>query len=41
MKHEEIATMLQISASTVRSQYSRGLALLRTQLDERKVRTYH
>lgn len=41
MKHEEIATMLQISPSTVRSQYSRGIALLRTQLNERKVGTYH
>lgn len=41
MKHEEIATMLQVSASTVRSQYSRGIALLRTQLHERKVGTYH
>lgn len=41
MKHEEIAAMLNISASTVRSQYSRGLSLLRTQLNERQIGTYH
>jgi RNA polymerase sigma factor (sigma-70 family) len=41
MKHEEIALLLNISASTVRSQYSRGLSLLRSQLNEKQVGTYH
>jgi RNA polymerase sigma factor (sigma-70 family) len=36
MKHEEIAEALQVATSTVRSQYSRGLALLRKQMELKK-----
>jgi RNA polymerase sigma factor (sigma-70 family) len=36
MKHEEIAEALQVATSTVRSQYSRGLALLRKQIEQKK-----
>jgi RNA polymerase sigma factor (sigma-70 family) len=41
LKHEEIGELLGVAASSVRSQYSRGLQLMKKRLHEKQIRTVY